>query len=77
MTARETVFSDCVSSKDAVGVTEATGVGCTDSLSSCSHGHHSSDTDRAVSITTPGVFTVTGFQASDFLELCVLETVSS
>lgn len=71
------MFSDCISSKDAVGVTEATGVGCTDSLSSCSHGHPSSDTDHTINITTPRVFTVTGFQASDFLELFVLETVSS
>lgn len=74
------MFSDCISSKDGKGVTEATGMGCTDSLSSCSHGahgHHSSDTDHAVSITTPRVFTIIGFQASDFLELFVLETVSS
>lgn len=53
-------------------------MGCIDSLSSCSHGahgHHSSDTDRAVSITTPRVFIIVGFQACDSLELFVLETL--
>lgn len=35
------------------------------------------DADPTVSLTTPMVFTVTRFKACDFLELCVLETVSS
>lgn len=55
-------------------------MGFTDSLSSCSHraqGHRSGDADPTVSLTTPMVFTVTRFKACDFLELCVLETVSS